>query len=153
MKASIVRWFILLVALLCAVQAASAFNIKTETINPATGSLEPGQQVTARCVLTYDMATTDDLTGLNNRRYIREFARQIKRMADAGITVVLLVGNHDVPLDDKRASSVDIFRTLDVPNVIVGGGSRSGAWRVLCLRQPQFWRAGDNHGTSVGRAF
>ncbi len=74
MKASIVRWFILLVALLCAVQAASAFNIKTETINPATGSLEPGQQVTARCVLTYDMATTDDLsdetfelsTGLQN---------------------------------------------------------------------------------------
>ena len=74
MKASIVRWFILLVALLCAVQAASAFNIKTETINPATGPLEPGQQVTARYVLTYDMATTDDLsdetfelsTGLQN---------------------------------------------------------------------------------------
>jgi len=73
-KASIVRWFILLLALLCAVQGASAFNIKTETINPATGPLESGQQVTARYVLTYDMVTTGDLsdetfelsTGLQN---------------------------------------------------------------------------------------
>ncbi|MDI6866116.1 hypothetical protein [Methanoculleus sp.] len=57
--AKIVRWFILLLALLFVVQAASAFTIKTETINPATGPLEPGQQVTARYVLTYDMVTTD----------------------------------------------------------------------------------------------
>jgi exonuclease SbcD len=55
-----------------------------------------------------------------NSTYRREFARRIKRLADAGIPVVLLVGNHDLPAATKRASSVEIFRTLDVPNVLVG---------------------------------
>lgn len=49
----------------------------------------------------------------------REFARRIKRLAGAGIPVVLLVGNHDLPSQEKRATSVDIFRALDVPNVVV----------------------------------
>ncbi|MEJ2207914.1 MAG: exonuclease SbcCD subunit D [Anaerolineae bacterium] len=59
-----------------------------------------------------------------NSTYRREFARRIKRLADAGIPVVLLVGNHDLPAQDRRASSVDIFRTLDVPNVTVAGHDR-----------------------------
>ncbi|MFA7563600.1 MAG: hypothetical protein WCY70_09170 [Methanoculleus sp.] len=62
MKANITRWFILLLALVCVVQAASAaggFDIKTETVNPASGALEPNQQVTARYVLTYEMYTDD----------------------------------------------------------------------------------------------
>ena len=54
-----------------------------------------------------------------NSTYRREFARRIKSLADAGIPVVLLVGNHDLPAQDKRASSIEIFRTLDVPNVLV----------------------------------
>jgi len=57
MKANISRWIVLLLALVCVVQVASAFDIKTETVNPASGALEPGQQVTARYVLTYDMTT------------------------------------------------------------------------------------------------
>jgi exonuclease SbcD len=52
--------------------------------------------------------------------YQRAFARRVKRLADAGVPVVLLVGNHDLPTMVQRASSVDIFRTLDVPNVFVG---------------------------------
>ena len=59
-----------------------------------------------------------------NSTYRREFARRIKRLADAGIPVVLLVGNHDLPAQDKRASSIEIFRTLDVPNVLVGNRDR-----------------------------
>jgi exonuclease SbcD len=55
-----------------------------------------------------------------NPTYQREFARQIMRLTRAEIPTVLLVGNHDMPLIEKRASSVDIFRTLDVPNVVVG---------------------------------
>jgi exonuclease SbcD len=55
-----------------------------------------------------------------NSTYRREFARRIKRLADAGIPVVLLVGNHDLPAQERRASSVEIFRTLEVPNVLVG---------------------------------
>jgi len=55
-----------------------------------------------------------------NPTYQRAFARRIKRLADAGVPVVMLVGNHDLPAMVQRASSVDIFRTLEVPNVIVG---------------------------------
>lgn len=55
-----------------------------------------------------------------NPTYQREFARQVMRLTQHDITTVLLVGNHDLPVMDKRASSVDIFRTLAVPNVIVG---------------------------------
>ena len=55
-----------------------------------------------------------------NPTYQRAFARRVKRLADAGVPVVLLVGNHDLPTMVQKASSVDIFRTLDVPNVIVG---------------------------------
>jgi len=56
--------------------------------------------------------------------YQRAFARRVKRLADAGVPVVLLVGNHDLPTMTQRASSVDIFRTLDVPNVFVGRDER-----------------------------
>jgi exonuclease SbcD len=59
-----------------------------------------------------------------NSTYRREFARRIKRLADAGIPVVLLVGNHDLPAQVKRASSIEIFRTLDVPNVLVANHNR-----------------------------
>ena len=59
-----------------------------------------------------------------NPTYQRAFARRVKRLADAGVPVVLLVGNHDLPAMVQRASSVDIFRTLDVPNVIVGRDER-----------------------------
>ena len=52
--------------------------------------------------------------------YQRAFARRVKRLSDSDIPVVLLVGNHDLPTMAQRASSVDIFRTLEVPNVTVG---------------------------------
>ena len=39
-----------------------------------------------------------------NSTYRRELARRIKRLADAGIPVVLLVGNHDLPAVKRRAS-------------------------------------------------
>jgi exonuclease SbcD len=51
--------------------------------------------------------------------YQREFARRIKRLADI-CPVVLVVGNHDLPSMVQKASSVEIFRTLEVPNIIVG---------------------------------
>ena len=54
----------------------------------------------------------------------REFARRIKQLADK-IPVFMLVGNHDIPGMAARATSIDIFRTLDVPNIIVGRGISS----------------------------
>jgi exonuclease SbcD len=50
----------------------------------------------------------------------REFARRVKRIVDADVPIVMLVGNHDLPAMEKKASSIDIYRTLGVPNVIVG---------------------------------
>lgn len=54
-----------------------------------------------------------------NPTYQREFARRIKRMAQQ-CPVVLLVGNHDIPSMTQKASTVEIFHTLDVENIIVG---------------------------------
>jgi exonuclease SbcD len=67
-----------------------------------------------------------------NATYQREFARRIKRIADAGIPVILLVGNHDMPAVARRASSVDIFGTLEVPNVYVG--EREELRQITCRR-------------------
>ena len=50
----------------------------------------------------------------------REFARRIARMAQAGITVFITVGNHDLPHVANRATAVEIFPTLQVANVTVG---------------------------------
>ncbi len=50
--------------------------------------------------------------------YQREFARRIKRLSKQ-CPVVLLVGNHDIPAMSQKASSVEIFHTLSVDNVIV----------------------------------
>jgi exonuclease SbcD len=49
----------------------------------------------------------------------REFADCIRRLTDAGIPVVLLVGNHDMPAIRGRANAVEIYRTLGVTNVHV----------------------------------
>ncbi len=62
----------------------------------------------------------------------REFARRIKRLADAGVPVILLVGNHDMPSADRAASSLDIFGVLDVPNVIVA--DREAVHQITCRR-------------------
>lgn len=64
--------------------------------------------------------------------YQREFARRMKRLADAGIPVVLLVGNHDLPAVAQRATSIGIFKTLDVANIIVG--DRERLFQLTCRR-------------------
>ena len=75
--------------------------------------------------------------------YQREFARRIKRLSDAGVPTVLLVGNHDLPAMEKKATSLDIFRTLAVPNVTVGWRdevfrieTKRGPAQVACLPYP-----------------
>lgn len=49
----------------------------------------------------------------------REFARRVNRLAANGIPVFLLVGNHDLHNAFNKATAVDIFDTLAVPNVYV----------------------------------
>ena len=55
----------------------------------------------------------------------REFASRMAKLSSAGIPVFLLVGNHDLPHSPSRANAIEIFHTLDVPNVTVGDGLRN----------------------------
>lgn len=53
--------------------------------------------------------------------YIQQaFARQFHRLVEAEIPTVLLVGNHDQHSQGAGGASLCIYRTLGVPNVIVG---------------------------------
>jgi exonuclease SbcD len=67
----------------------------------------------------------------------REFARRMKRLADA-VPTLLLVGNHDMPGMAAKANSLDIFRALDVPGVIVGYKSEG---RVIETRRGPIYLA------------
>ena len=49
----------------------------------------------------------------------REFGRRIKRLSQAGIPTLLLVGNHDVSPALGRAHAIQEFDTLQVPHVHV----------------------------------
>ncbi|MGE3540585.1 MAG: exonuclease SbcCD subunit D [Candidatus Tectimicrobiota bacterium] len=51
----------------------------------------------------------------------REFALCVKRLTDAHIPVVILVGNHDLPNTLGKAHAVEIFATLGLPGVTVIG--------------------------------
>ncbi|MBF2034433.1 MAG: exonuclease SbcCD subunit D [Leptolyngbyaceae cyanobacterium T60_A2020_046] len=48
------------------------------------------------------------------------FASQFRRLADAGIPTVLLVGNHDQHAQGQGGASLCIYRTLGVTGVVVG---------------------------------
>ena len=53
--------------------------------------------------------------------YVHEaFASQFRRLADADIPAVLLVGNHDQHSQGSGGASLSIYRTLVVPGFIVG---------------------------------
>ncbi|HEY9888309.1 MAG TPA: exonuclease subunit SbcD, partial [Candidatus Obscuribacterales bacterium] len=68
------------------------------------------------------------------------FASQFRRLADAGIPTVLLVGNHDQHAQGQGGASLCIYRTLGVPGIVVGDrltthniATRSGAVQVVTL--------------------
>lgn len=67
-----------------------------------------------------------------NPTFQREFARRMMRLANAGIPVVMLVGNHDLPAVAQRATSITIFDTLKVPNTTVG--DREKLHQITCRR-------------------
>jgi len=51
----------------------------------------------------------------------REFAQCVRRLTDASVPVVILVGNHDLPNTVGKAHAVEIFATLGLPGVTVIG--------------------------------
>ena len=53
--------------------------------------------------------------------YVHEaFASQFRRLADANIPTILLIGNHDRHSQGNGGASLSIYRTLVVPGFIVG---------------------------------
>ena len=67
----------------------------------------------------------------------KQFAEAMRPIAEAGIPVVMIVGNHDHPVTFGKASSVDIFGVL--------GGDLSGG-HVQVFAQPTFCAPGQEHG-------
>lgn len=53
-----------------------------------------------------------------NPTFQREFAHRVRDLSELAPTV-LLVGNHDLPPTVLKASSIEIYETLAVPNVLV----------------------------------
>ena len=74
----------------------------------------------------------------------REFATRLARLSSAGIPVFLLAGNHDLPHAVGRATAIEIFNTLHVPNLYLGDQlqtytvpTRKGPLQVLALPWPR----------------
>ncbi|WP_088894708.1 exonuclease subunit SbcD [Leptolyngbya ohadii] len=68
------------------------------------------------------------------------FAAQFRRLVDAQIPTVLLVGNHDQHSQGQGGASLCIYRTLGVPGFVVGDRlathkiqTRSGAIQIITL--------------------
>ena len=69
-----------------------------------------------------------------------KFASQFRRLVDAEIPTVLLVGNHDQHAQGQGGASLCIYRTLGVPGFVVGDRlethtiqTRNGAVQVITL--------------------
>jgi exonuclease SbcD len=70
----------------------------------------------------------------------REFARCVRRLSEAGLPTLIVVGNHDVPNAWKRANSVEIYSVLAVPMVTIAHqpglhviDTRAGKIQVVAL--------------------
>ncbi|MBA7599707.1 3',5'-cyclic adenosine monophosphate phosphodiesterase CpdA [subsurface metagenome] len=78
-----------------------------------------------------------------NPTHQREFAKQIYRLSEAEIPVVLINGNHDNPVSFGKATSLDIFSTLNVPKAwivtnpkLLNIETKGGPVQVFCLPWP-----------------
>ena len=120
-------------------------------INPATGvntRLEDFVNTLSRCI---DRALTDavDMVIFGGDAfpdatpppYVQQaFASQFRRLMDANIPTVLLVGNHDQHSQGQGGASLNIYRTLGVPGFVVGDTltthciqTRNGKVQVITL--------------------
>ncbi|MEH2209549.1 MULTISPECIES: exonuclease SbcCD subunit D [unclassified Nostoc] len=120
-------------------------------INPATGlntRLEDFVNTLSICI---DRALTDavDMVIFGGDAfpdatpppYVQQaFASQFRRLMDANIPTVLLVGNHDQHSQGQGGASLNIYRTLGVPGFVVGDTltthcieTRNGKVQVITL--------------------
>ncbi len=50
--------------------------------------------------------------------YQKFFARELKRVSDAGIKTILVVGNHDQIMRSNSSHAMSVFQSLEVPGII-----------------------------------
>ena len=129
------------------------------TINPATGlntRLEDFVRTLSRCIdraighcadaensepVDLVLFSGDAFPDATPPPYVQEaFASQFRRLVDAQIPTVLLVGNHDQHSQGQGGASLSIYRTLGVPGFIVGDviatyriQTRNGPVQVITL--------------------
>jgi DNA repair protein SbcD/Mre11 len=100
-------------------------------INPKTGlntRLEDFVQTLSRCIdraiaepVDLVLFGGDAFPDATPPPYVQEaFASQFRRLVDADIPTVLLVGNHDQHAQGQGGASLCIYRTLGVPGFVVG---------------------------------
>lgn len=83
----------------------------------------------------------------------RGFGERIKRIAKAGIPVVLVIGNHDTPNAEGKANTLDIYSALEIDNVWVSRKpelleipTKSGILQIVTLpwlHKEQYKKVGD----------
>lgn len=88
----------------------------------------------------------------------REFAKRIAKLSAHDIPVFLLVGNHDTPHVIGRATALEIYDTLSVPNVHIGDTlkthvvqTKSGPIQIVAvpwIRRSAFLAREDTRGLS-----
>ena len=120
-------------------------------INPATGLNTRLEDFVKTLSLCIDRAIADhvDLVLFGGDAfptatpapYVQEaFANQFRRLVDADIPTVLLVGNHDQHSQGLGGASLNIYRTLGVPGFVVGDtltthciSTRNGDIQIITL--------------------
>ncbi|WP_346292600.1 exonuclease subunit SbcD [Sphaerothrix gracilis] len=120
-------------------------------INPETGLNTRLEDFVATLSLCIDRALEDpvDLVLFSGDAFPdatpppivqQAFASQFRRLVDAEIPTVLLVGNHDQHAQGTGGASLCIYRTLGVPGFVVGDRlmthqieTRSGAVQIITL--------------------
>ncbi|MEE2657027.1 MAG: exonuclease SbcCD subunit D [Candidatus Latescibacterota bacterium] len=97
-------------------------------LDPATG-LNSRLQDFLRCLdVSLDLALSESVdavllagdvykTPSPNPTWQREFARRVQRLQAANVPLVVIVGNHDTPASYGKATSVDVFHALELPNL------------------------------------
>ncbi len=99
-------------------------------IDPATGLHSRIEDFTRSLSIAFDFAIEEkvDLVVFAGDAYKtcdpspthqRAFARQLRRLQQASIPIVLIVGNHDTPAAFGKATSIDIFGALELDNTHV----------------------------------
>ena len=99
-------------------------------LDPATGLHTRVQDFSASLATAFDLAIEEEVdlvlfagdmykTCDPTPTHQREFARQLHRLQQAQIPIVLIVGNHDAPVAFGKATSIDIFSDLQLEGTYV----------------------------------